>query len=645
MRTGAIFKHASSHYRLPSKYHAEQFIRLADALRSLHDVSRVVDWVMEYVRSETILIADTGSLLPLLFHLREEAARRFKWDIEIASLDEYPNDRINLVDAIDAIKNRPEIAWRLASAEESEPEPKTRREWVFAWWRRLVDRAKEEFRGAMGDRARRRRGDHVHGASPRFLFLVSVSSTGRLCNLFRELKLPGSEILVVCETVPNPKPPCERHLVWVPIDRWTVNSDGKCEHCDDQGKRIIRVDPVSYELIPPEYEPQQIPMSRDRATEKRNFWRFAYESKAVKLHHTVDYSGTEKNRARHFSVYLDTLELAKHGEFRNRCIEQLRRTEPDLILIPEHSHSDMVRLLCWEAYKREVPYFYVTSGRLQGAVVDSLGRSNRILVADDAIVTGTTLINLRTEVFRTTQLQHRSPEVNAFVLVCRPSNHEPVNDIRRIYSGQQVRTLLAGESLFLPSGQNCPWCKEDQLLGRFASRLEGKSLEFATARLEKLRSGSIKPPLLMVQNEHAQDHLVTHDSLFGDLDHVTAFAAGSCASQKLKLELGTNGGVQLAVVETAMAIGAYYESPLLASMLRTFDRIDARYVGVDPIIEAKIEGINPRQAYAGTLADLALAALAGKVPGGKLREVLEREKANDGWLQMLADLYDIIQPI
>jgi hypothetical protein len=265
LRTGAIFKHESSHYRLPSKYHAEKFIRLADALRSLHDVSRVVDWVMEYVRSETIVIADTGSLLPLLFHLREEAARRFRWDIEIASLDEYPNDRVNLIDAIDAIKNRPEIAWRLASADQPEPEPKTRGERFIGWWRGLVDRAKEELRGVIERRPRRRRGIRLPGAPPRFLFLVSVSSTGRLCKLFRELEIPGSDVLVVCETMPNPKSPCENHLVWVPIDRWTVNPDGKCEHCDDQGKRIIRVDPVSYELIPPEYEPRQIPMSKDRA--------------------------------------------------------------------------------------------------------------------------------------------------------------------------------------------------------------------------------------------------------------------------------------------------------------------------------------------------------------------------------------------
>ena len=99
--------------RAPSRKHAERFIRLADALRSHHDVSRLVDWVMEYVTSETVVIADTGSLLPLLFHLR--TARRFGWGLEIASLDEYPFEKVGLIGAIDAIKNRPEIAWRLAA--------------------------------------------------------------------------------------------------------------------------------------------------------------------------------------------------------------------------------------------------------------------------------------------------------------------------------------------------------------------------------------------------------------------------------------------------------------------------------------------------------------------------------------------------
>ena len=596
--------------------------------------------MLEYVTSETVVVADTGSLLPLLFHMREEAARRFGWGLEIASLDEYPFEKVGLIGAIDAIKNRPEIAWRLAAVSMPGAGRKSLRELVRAFWQSWKNR---------------HCGFHLPGTPPRFLFLVSVSSSGQLCRLLRDHEIPGAHthVLVVCETAKDPEEArlhggrvaTDDHLVRVPIDPWEAGSDGKCEHCDEEGKRIIRVDPVSYELIPPEYEPDQIEMKKERAEEKREFWKFAHEAKAVKLHHTANYSD---NEGRHFSVYLDTLKLAAHQEFRKTCITQLRKTKPDVILIPKHSHSEMVRDLCWDAYQERLPCFYVTSSRLEGEVVDALSKAGKVLVADDAIVTGTTLRNLRAEVFRVTQLNNRaaeSIEVSAFVLVCRPSNDEPVKDIKRIYSGRQVKALLTGVSLFLPSGQKCPWCKEELLLNRFADRLQGTSRDRATARLLKLRSGPITPPLLMVQDEHAHDGLITHQSLFGQLDHVTAFAAGSCASQKLKLELGTNGGVQLAVVDTGMAIGCYYEGPLLTSMLRTFDRIDARYMAVDHVVEEKIQGINPDHAYAGVLADLTLAAIASKIPGKKLREWLETWKANDEWLQMLTELYDITHPI
>ena len=63
-----------------------------------------------------------------------------------------------------------------------------------------------------------------------------------------------------------------------------------------------------------------------------------------------------------------------------------------------------------------------------------------------------------------------------------------------------------------------------------------------------------------------------------------------------------------------MAIGCYYEGPLLASMLRTFDRIDAAAPAVDQFVGEKIQGINPDHAYAGVIADLTLAAIAGKIP-------------------------------
>lgn len=73
--------------------------------------------------------------------------------------------------------------------------------------------------------------------------------------------------------------------------------------------------------------------------------------------------------------------------------------------------------------------------------------------------------------------------------------------------------------------------------------------------------------------------------------------------------------------------------------------MDARFPGSDANIEQKIRDIVPAQVYPGTLAELALASLTGKVPGNELRDLLEQERGNDASLQMLADLFDIIRPI
>ena len=81
-----------------------------------------------------------------------------------------------------------------------------------------------------------------------------------------------------------------------------------------------------------------------------------------------------------------------------------------MILIPKHAHSEIVRDLCWEAYQEQVPYFYVTSAASMGEQEEALSKAGKSTVADDAIVTGTTLRNLRAEVFRVTQLKNNSAE-------------------------------------------------------------------------------------------------------------------------------------------------------------------------------------------------------------------------------------------
>ena len=109
-RSEAIFTSDEYHFELPSGLHAEKFVRLADAFRSIYDIRRITDWVLPHLEGPTVVIADTGSMLPLLIDLREQAQSRFGWNVEISTLDRYPQDAVAVSDAVTAIHNRPMVA-------------------------------------------------------------------------------------------------------------------------------------------------------------------------------------------------------------------------------------------------------------------------------------------------------------------------------------------------------------------------------------------------------------------------------------------------------------------------------------------------------------------------------------------------------
>jgi hypothetical protein len=355
----------------------------------------------------------------------------------------------------------------------------------------------------------------------------------------------------------------------------------------------------------------------------------------------VPYVERGQQDSRHFSVFLDTAKLAAHPTFRQVCLNELKKvTAPELVLVPEHSNSEVVVQLCQEAYSTAV--CRVPPGRFSSDLQQRLKGVKRLLVADDAIVTGLTLLNLRTELFRVTQQNGDNPEVNAFVLVSRPASNSPLLAIRRRFRGREVSQILTGAELLLPEGRQCPWCAELRLLTAFRQSLRGAALERAEERIRKLEA-RIEPPLLMVPSGDARGDLRTLGSFFGTLRQEAAFAAGVCAAQTLTQQLGTlGGGIQLKVIDLAMAIDAYYEGVLLASLLRTFRGVHVRYPGSDPLVEEKLGGIDPERAYPGVVAELALAAIENRIPSRRLRELVERRKASDPWLVLMADLMGLV---
>jgi hypothetical protein len=117
------------------------------------------------------------------------------------------------------------------------------------------------------------------------------------------------------------------------------------------------------------------------------------------------------------------------------------------------------------------------------------------------------------------------------------------------------------------------------------------------------------------------------------------------AAQTVAQDLATLGsGILFKVADLGMAYDAYYESVILASLLRTFQAIHVRCPSHDELVEQKIRDIVPARAYPGVLTELALAALMEKIPSRPVRAALESWKDQDAWIPMLIDIFKQVQP-
>lgn len=264
-----------------------------------------------------------------------------------------------------------------------------------------------------------------------FLFLISVSSSGRLCGLFNNL-VPESTIVVVCRTSRETLP-CKHDLAVVEINNQPAD---QCELCNTHPR--IHVDPQTYELIP-HLDWKAVVVGLSLAREKAQFWSAVSRQNAVELHKTVVYSGTAPESERHFSVLLDTEKLAKDEWFRGRCREALaslgRPDPPDLILIPQHKHSDVVAGICKEVYGHLEPCL-VPAGKLEEGLREPLQKAKHIIIADDVIVTGTTMFNFRSAIYKMTQPAQTRPTVGVFVMVSRTADEIVLESLEKRDPGE-----------------------------------------------------------------------------------------------------------------------------------------------------------------------------------------------------------------
>ena len=640
-RSGAIFESSAYHYVLPyQERHAEKFIRLADALRSVYDIDRILDWLLPEITAETLLIGDTGSMLPLMLRLREHAFVTAGIKVEIATLDKYPDARIDVAAAIRAVTNRPPL--RQAQYEE-----------------RQLNR----------------------------LFLISVSSSGRLCGLFRKL-VPDSRIVVVCRTTDD-QLPCDNSLVTIKIKN---RPSAACDMCATHPR--IYVDPKTYELLP-HLDLKREVVSYKRAREKAAFWSLVSRKEAVELHQSVPYGGGATRSTRHFSVLLDTKKLAEDDWFKDRCLSALKSLGPqNLILIPEHKNSPTVQELCAAAFP-ECPTHAVPPGALEERLSGPIRAAKNILIADDAIVTGETMFNFRSAIYKITQPDvNCRPVISVFVMVSRTADRIPLESLERRYRNSEGVKIAWGERIFLPEEQHCPWCKERNFLSSILELLpaeQGEVRKSVSERIVKLNEWPLKWPFFMLHDGHGlPENPKAVDSFFGTTDEplnpYAAFAAGSCVAQTMKMELGntarspkatseprkegrirrlvarwkwlercylalrvlcgyplTEQGVEFKYADMSMVYDAYFEPTLLSSLLRTFDGVDVRHAGIDDIFERKLRVADPVRIYPGIVTELAYAAIGGKIPSKAIRATLESWQGRDKWFRMLLAIMNAVE--
>jgi hypothetical protein len=162
----------------------------------------------------------------------------------------------------------------------------------------------------------------------------------------------------------------------------------------------------------------------------------------------------------------------------------------------------------------------------------------------------------------------------------------------------------------------------------------------ANERIQRFDATLTTPFLLGVRPEQIGD-VVTRGSFFGELSHTTAYASCASAVQALRNGFRTyrDGGI-VDVVDLPMVLEAYFETVFPAAVLRTSHRAQLWNPNGQNELGRDIERLDIRQAYPGTVAELALAAAIGKVPHDAVLRLVERalQSSHDPHFAMLKEV-------
>ena len=420
------------------------------------------------------------------------------------------------------------------------------------------------------------------------------------------------------------------------MERWSPNAEGLCDHCSDSTR--IGIDRRTYERVP-QLKWKFKKVSNVKAKENAQFWGAVDAANAVDLHVDMEYPGADSGRSRHHGIYLDMVCMAG-SEWLRECVKTLaveKLRNPSHIVIPQHRATAPVAALFGEIFPA-VEISYAIDGRLSEATkqaLTTLSERDTILVADDALVGGKTLVGLRQEIYGAT-LRDKPPKVQACVLVARPSSRATLNRVERIYRDNTGVQFFAGQTIFLPASDeaNCPWCAERRYLLRILPQLNEPARRTAEGRIEQL-TGHLPTPFLL-GGEALSEEMKTHNSFFGTLRHKAAFAAACSVVQELRTEMDVDAGSSVReILDLPMVIQCFFDSVFISAILRTCQLRELDFIGQHQAIAAEIESKCHDSNMAGLVAELGWAAVQHKLPIAPVVSLLQRFTEHESIVMLL----------
>lgn len=593
-KVGAVLEAPRTHFVLPSGIHASSFIQATDLAADTESVDRLVDWICPFLTPTTALLSDTPGLISLLYALRLRALEELGWSLAATALDGYPVSVISVARSLERLKRAGDVT--------SVP-----------------------------------------------LLVLSTNSSGRVARIFRDLAPDDARIIALVHTRPDQAEELDDFFFQCPVERWEASTEGECSRCGDNKKVFID----RRTLIPiPEHEYTRERPKIEQYGQNRDFWVAVSESCAVRLHADAPYGSMPGSDVRHHPIFIDVRRLLQHDEFRAKCVRVLQEIpSPDVVLIPRHSASEVLVDLAKAVFGPTVAVVILRSGERFGESLREIVTSaDRVLVMDDVVITGSTVVGIKNEFYRVCQLSGHLPALECFVVVCRPSSRRSLINTSNPFRGQDGSHFRAVESIFLPAGtRGCPWCEERELLRRFLGagvlRLSAPAQEFLENRIRVLAGEPESLPIiadatkLTVEEftERLPDDLKTLGSFFGELDEGTAFAAACSVIQDFTDDMRTADFFVSKVADVPFFIRAFFDVGLLAGIIRTLKIDHVRLAGYDEEVSEAIRCHPAELAYPGIVAELALGAAGGKIPARPVLDLIKRSGSGPA-LELLGEM-------